>query len=84
MSTTKTKKPPKPKVTPAPRGWNRPQTLEDEWRKRLVGTQRYRMSSRLTAGMPDDMKLAIRMAATKMGVSMSEVTRRLIALGVRE
>lgn len=56
--------------------WQKPETIEDDWR---TPTLRYRMSSKLSAGMPDDMKEALRRAAFRLGLSMSEVVRRLLA-----
>ena len=61
------------------RRWQKVDDVGDDWR--LLGL-RYKMSDRLSAGMPDDMKMAVRLAAKRLGISMSEVVRRLIARGL--
>lgn len=53
-------------LVPIERDWRRPDT-------------KYRMSSKLSAGLPDEMKEALREAAKRLEVSMSEVVRRLLA-----
>jgi hypothetical protein len=58
------------------RAWNPTSGASDDWR---LSTRRYRMSSKLSAGMPDEMKVAYREAAARLGISMSELTRRLAA-----
>lgn len=51
---------------PIERDWRRPDT-------------KYRMSSRVSAGLPDEMKESLREAAKRLEVSMSELVRRLLA-----
>lgn len=70
--------PEKRRQDPRPLGtrWERVDSLEGEWR---MNQYRYRMSSKLGAGMPDEMKEAVRRAASRLGISMSELVRRLIS-----
>lgn len=69
---------PKAPQDPRPIGkkWQHIPTIQADWRDNRF---RYRMSSRLYSGLPDEMKLAVRAAAKELGISMSELVRRLIS-----
>lgn len=56
--------------------WQQIADASQDWR---ISTSQYRMSSKLSAGMPDPMKEAVRRKSKELGISMSELMRRLIA-----
>lgn len=56
--------------------WQTPPILSSDWR---IEGMKYRMSSKLSAGMPDEMKEALREASRRLGKSMTELVRNMIA-----